>query len=98
MPPNGLGPPIEDGAPKDPTDIEGLPDPTTNTDNDSRSDRQAAHDAHRGKHVETCEWCRGDQPRQVEHVSVQLRRRRAAAWRLPPLSHGRRDPWSRVRG
>jgi hypothetical protein len=83
------GPPIEDGAPKGPTDVEALPDPTINTAHDSRSDRQAAHDAH---------WCRGDQPRQVEHVSDQLRRRRAAAWRLPPLSHGRRDPWSRVRG
>jgi hypothetical protein len=28
----------------------------------------------------------------VENVSVQLRRRRAASWRLPPLADGRRDP------
>lgn len=28
-----------------------------------------------------------------ESVAVQLRRRREASYRLPPLNSGRRDPW-----
>jgi hypothetical protein len=31
-------------------------------------------------------------PKPVESVAVQLRRRRAASWRLPPLASGHRDP------
>jgi hypothetical protein len=69
---------------------------TVDAANDSRSSRQAAHDAHRASHVDTCDWCRGDQPRQAEHVSVQLRRRRLAAQRSPRLQDGRRDPISAV--
>jgi hypothetical protein len=101
MPAHGVGPPEKErpGGYQAARPDQQISNDTTNTDHDSRSDRQAAHDAHRGKHVETCEWCRGDRPRQVEHVSDQLRRRRLAAHRLPPLEHsGRRDPWSRVTG
>jgi hypothetical protein len=29
----------------------------------------------------------------AEQIAAQLRRRRAASYRLPPLSSGRRDPW-----
>lgn len=33
----------------------------------------------------------------VETIAVQLRRRRAASYRLPPLADGRRDPLDPVR-
>jgi hypothetical protein len=72
-------------------------DTTTTAANDSRPDPQAAYDARRAEHVDDCDWCTGDRPRQVEHVSVQLRRRREAAYRLPRLHDGRRDPISQSR-
>ncbi len=34
----------------------------------------------------------------VEQLSAQLRRRREASWRLPPLEDGPRDPVSRFVG
>jgi hypothetical protein len=37
--------------------------------------------------------------RHQDSVPAQLRRRREASYRCPPLQHsGRRDPWSRVVG
>lgn len=32
-------------------------------------------------------------PKQADDIALQLRRRREAAWRLPPLVSGKRDPW-----
>jgi hypothetical protein len=32
-----------------------------------------------------------------ESIAVQLRRRREASYRLPPLPSGRRDPWGASR-
>ncbi len=95
MPAHNLGPPeSEVPAPKEPA-----PTTTHQVDNanDNRCDRQDLHDAHRASHVDTCDWCRGDEPRQVEHVAVQLRRRRLASLRSPRLHDGRRDPISRSR-
>lgn len=34
----------------------------------------------------------------VEQLSIQLRRRREASWRLPMMEDGRRDPVSRFVG
>lgn len=90
----GLGPPERPGASHDAEPNQQLADTTPATIDDNRPGRQAIHDAHRANHVDACDWCRGDQPRQVEHVSIQLRRRRLAAHRSPRLQDGRRDPWS----
>lgn len=71
-------------------------DDTTTTANDNRCDRQDLHDGRRARHVDTCDWCRGAEPRQAEQVGGQLRRRRLAALRSPRLHDGRRDPISAV--
>ena len=95
-PTNGTGPPESEGRATQHVDpaVNAEGHPTANTAHDNRADRQAIHDAHRSSHVDDCDWCRCDQPRQVEHVAVQLRRRRLAAHRSPRLHDGRRDPIS----